>query len=241
MQMKKLVNGILRKSLKLDDIKEKLSKSELEELMLSLAAVKAELQKGCHKPECMGLNKGGQWSIHKNDDKTVTSSKTITDKYYAGLKQDKHKSGKKKLQIRLKMAAANLATSKFKYRSQPAHLQSNVEHMNGIKQQITRDTEAHADLKSQLKNHIKNKPMKKSNYDGYTEADNIKRKKNNIETGDTGKIKVLPRTKKYSKTGADKLSRDVKDLKRKSKKSPVKIFTPEEIAEINNKNKIKKN
>lgn len=72
----------------------------------------------------------------------------------------------------------------------------------------------------------KEKKLKKSNYKGYTLADNVKRKKNNIEdAGKTGEIQAMPRQKKWGKAGDSPVNREAKEMKRKNKKQPVKVVT----------------
>jgi hypothetical protein len=60
--------------------------------------------------------------------------------------------------------------------------------------------------------------IEKSNYKGYTPADNVRRKKNNID--DTG-IKAMPRVKKYGKQGANQIDREVAESKAKTVKGLV--------------------
>lgn len=74
--------------------------------------------------------------------------------------------------------------------------------------------------------------VEKSGYQGYTDTDNARRKANNI--GDTG-IKSMPRVKQYGGSGANAAGREAAQMKAKSKKNPVKEFSPEEIAAINAK------
>lgn len=69
--------------------------------------------------------------------------------------------------------------------------------------------------------------IEKSGYKGYTETDNIKRKKNNLSE-DTG-IHTMNRIKRYGGSGPSAASKEAADMKRKSKKNPVKVYTPEEI------------
>lgn len=75
--------------------------------------------------------------------------------------------------------------------------------------------------------------LEKSGYKGYTEADNARRKKNNLGE-DTG-IRSMPRIKKYGGSGPDAADRAAKEAKKKSKKNPVKQFSPEEIKAENEK------
>jgi len=73
--------------------------------------------------------------------------------------------------------------------------------------------------------------LNKSGYKGYTTADNIKRKSNN--TSEESGIHSMNSIKQYGGSGVNALDRTVKELRRKSKKNPVKEFSPEEIAALN--------
>jgi hypothetical protein len=81
-----------------------------------------------------------------------------------------------------------------------------------------------------------NKNMAKSGYKGYTEEDNIKRKANNV-TAEESPIQSMRRVKKYGKRGANELGDTVRELKAKSKKQPVKVYTKEELDIINSEKK----
>lgn len=74
--------------------------------------------------------------------------------------------------------------------------------------------------------------MEKSGYKGYTTEDNIKRKANNID--ETG-IQSMPRVKAYGGSGVDAAAREASQMKAKSKKNPVKVYTPAEIAALQDK------
>lgn len=69
--------------------------------------------------------------------------------------------------------------------------------------------------------------LDKSGYKGYTDADNARRKANNLgeETG----IHSMNRIKQYGGSGPNAAARDAAKMKAKSKKNPVKTFTPEEV------------
>lgn len=73
--------------------------------------------------------------------------------------------------------------------------------------------------------------LDKSGYKGYSETDNIKRKKNNLSE-DTG-IHSMNRIKQYGGSGPSAANKEAAAMKRKSKKNPVKEFSAEEIAAIN--------
>lgn len=71
--------------------------------------------------------------------------------------------------------------------------------------------------------------LEKSSYPGvYSDTDNAKRKSSNLT--DEAPIQTMKRVKKWSSAG--KLDREVKDIKAKNKKQPVKIYTKEEIEKL---------
>lgn len=73
--------------------------------------------------------------------------------------------------------------------------------------------------------------LDKSNYKGYTPEDNARRKANN--TGETTGIHTMDSIKAYGGSGPSAADKEAKEMKAKSKKNPVKIYSPEEIAEMN--------
>lgn len=73
--------------------------------------------------------------------------------------------------------------------------------------------------------------MDKSGYKGYTPEDNARRKANN--TSETTGIHTMDSIKQYGGNGPSAAAREAADMKAKSKKNPVKVFSPEEIAEMN--------
>jgi hypothetical protein len=75
--------------------------------------------------------------------------------------------------------------------------------------------------------------LTKSGYKGYTSEDNSRRKANN--TGETTGIHTMDSIKQYGGSGPSAAANEAKEMKRKSKKNPVKVYTPEEIAAINEK------
>jgi len=75
--------------------------------------------------------------------------------------------------------------------------------------------------------------LNKSGYKGYTETDNIKRKKNNMSEN-TG-ISSMNRIKQYGGSGPNAAAKEAAEMKRKSKRNPVKVFSAEEIAAENAK------
>lgn len=77
--------------------------------------------------------------------------------------------------------------------------------------------------------------LDKSGYKGYTDTDNIRRKANNLSE-DTG-IHSMNRIKQYGGSGPNAAAKEAAEMKSKSKKNPVKVFTPEEIAAENAKRK----
>lgn len=73
--------------------------------------------------------------------------------------------------------------------------------------------------------------LDKSGYKGYTPEDNARRKANN--TGETTGIHSMDSIKRYGGSGPSAAEREAREMRAKSKKNPVKVFTPEEIAEMN--------
>lgn len=74
--------------------------------------------------------------------------------------------------------------------------------------------------------------IEKSGYKGYTAEDNIRRKASNI--GDTD-IQSMPRIKQYGGSGVNAAAKEAAKMKAKSKKNPVKTYSPEEIKALNEK------
>ena len=77
--------------------------------------------------------------------------------------------------------------------------------------------------------------VNKSGYKGYKDEDNVRRKLKN--TGETTGIHTMDSIKRYGGSGASAANKEAKEMRRKSKKNPVKVFTPEEIATYNKKGK----
>lgn len=75
--------------------------------------------------------------------------------------------------------------------------------------------------------------LDKSGYIGYTPEDNARRKANN--TAETSGIKAMNSVKQYGGSGPDAAAREAAQMKAKSKKNPVKVYTPEEIKALNEK------
>lgn len=71
--------------------------------------------------------------------------------------------------------------------------------------------------------------LEKSKYDGYDPNDNTRRKANNLDV-EQSPIKTMSRVKKYGGGGPNALKRQVKELERKSKKSPVKSYSKEDYS-----------
>lgn len=80
--------------------------------------------------------------------------------------------------------------------------------------------------------------LDKSGYKGYSPEDNARRKANNLSES-TG-INSMNRIKQYGGSGPNAASREAAKMKAKSKKNPVKIFTPEEISQENQKRNLDK-
>lgn len=77
-----------------------------------------------------------------------------------------------------------------------------------------------------------NEELEKSGYKGYTPEDNARRKANN--TGEKSGIHSMDSIKRYGGSGPNAADKEAKEMKAKSKKNPVKVYTPEEIAALNN-------
>ena len=79
--------------------------------------------------------------------------------------------------------------------------------------------------------------VEKSKYPGvYDINDNARRKANNVDAEESP-IQSMKRVKKYGAGGPSKLDDTVKELRSKSKKQPVKVYTKEELDEINDQKK----
>ena len=73
--------------------------------------------------------------------------------------------------------------------------------------------------------------VKMSGYEGYTDADNVKRKANNL--GEETEIKSMPHIKQWSKRGVDTPTNQAKKLRAASKKNPViEIKDPLKLKEL---------
>ena len=81
--------------------------------------------------------------------------------------------------------------------------------------------------------------LEKSGYKGYNAVDNIRRKENNL-VGESSPIQSMQNVKRYSKQGVNSLDTNVKKLKQKSRKQPVKTFSSEEIKEVESKRQLTK-
>lgn len=80
--------------------------------------------------------------------------------------------------------------------------------------------------------------IEKSNYPGYTPEDNARRKANNLPEGT--QIKTMDRIKQYGGSGPNAADKEAKEMRRKSKKNPVKEYSKEEIDAINREKGLKK-
>ena len=89
-------------------------------------------------------------------------------------------------------------------------------------------------IKKSLKDRLNDvlEVLNKSNYPGeYDQADNAKRKAKN--TSETTGIHSMNSVKAYGGSGPSAAAVEAKKMRIKSSKMPVKIFSPEEIAEMN--------
>ncbi len=101
------------------------------------------------------------------------------------------------------------------------------------KKLINRENKGELKIKKSLIKFDKNGQwsLDKSGYKGYTETDNIKRKENNMP--ETTGIHTMNSVKRYGGSGPNAATREVAEMRRKSKKNPVKIYSKEEIEAIN--------
>lgn len=75
-----------------------------------------------------------------------------------------------------------------------------------------------------------------SNYNGYTVEHNLKRKSNNMDSGKEENLpQTMNRTKQYGGSGPSSAAKEAKEMREKSKNNPVKVWTQEEIDELNSK------
>jgi len=197
--------------------------------------------KPVNKKEKIQYFDNGQWdikSMEKGDDDTTTEWSGSERRKHMNLKVSpiKERRGQKK-EVQLPLAYKE---SKAQAKDDLMNARTAVDNARQAKNKEdyhhALDT-AKANLNRAKENlHTPKQKIAKSKYDGYTESDNIRRKMNNISDEREEQIKSMPRVKRWGKktTGTD-LDRQVKDMKQKSKQSPVKVFTPEEIAEENKK------
>jgi hypothetical protein len=71
--------------------------------------------------------------------------------------------------------------------------------------------------------------LEKSKYDGYDPNDNARRKANNLDV-EQSPIKTMSRVKKWGGSGIGAVNREAQDMRRKSKKSPVKSYNKEDYS-----------
>ena len=86
----------------------------------------------------------------------------------------------------------------------------------------TKSPEGKTKIKKSLETLLEE--IEKSGYKGYTEEDNARRKANNLSEG-TG-IRTMDRIKRYGGSGPSAAAKEAKEMNRKSKKNPVKEYTP---------------
>lgn len=196
------------------------------------------MTKPVNKKEKIDYFANGQWDIReldKSDDTTTEWSGTERrNKMNLNVSPIKERRGQKK-EVQLSypykeskaQAKDDLQSAKTSIENAKRH------HKRGDKDDYHHALDTGKAYLNRAKEGLK-KPKKekvaKSGYKGYTEADNIRRKAKNISDKGEGDVQSMPRIKRWGKktTGTD-LDRQVKEMKRKTKKSPVKVYTKEEI------------
>jgi hypothetical protein len=108
-------------------------------------------------------------------------------------------------------------------------------HNKDIKDIKMKEAQAHLSGKSMIKTDENGQwsLVEKSGYKGYTPEDNARRKANNV--GEATGIQTMDSIKQYGGSGPSAAEREAREMRRKSKKNPVKVFSEEEIAELNTK------
>jgi hypothetical protein len=125
----------------------------------------------------------------------------------------------------------NSLSSKIKMPSvAPASKKNPIKSIEQIQNKDMKDTKM-KEAKSNMPDIVKTLPngqwtLEKSSYPGvYDDNDNARRKSKN--TPDESPIGTMKRVKKWPSAG--RLDREVKEIKQKNKKQPVKTYTKEEI------------
>jgi len=198
------------------------------------------------KKEYIQLNKGGQWSLEKMKHRETAvpgvselgiearraTGKPTRETGYARVSTPEHHKN-----VAKQIAKENLKeTKKIKPK-----LVKNADEYGSSSDKVVNNTTVNEAKNQGTDVNIGQKAsveVNKSGYKGYTETDNIRRKKNNMSE-DTG-IHSMNRIKRYGGSGPDAAGKEAKKYQQKNKKQPVKTFSTEEIAAINKERGLKK-
>lgn len=180
-----------------------------------------------HKPEQIKLHKNGQWELDKSYDKRTTAMPGVSE---MGI-EVRRSNPEDKSYSKVVSPEKHAETAKEIARQ-------NIKETKEIKPKLVKSFE-------EVSEFIKNGDLvkarvalgsifdfAKSGYKGYTIADNVKRKANN--TGETTGIHTMDSIKQYGGSGPNAAAREASEMRRKSKKNPVKIYTKEEIEQLQN-------
>lgn len=182
-----------------------------------------------HKPEQIKLNKNGQWSLDKSYEKRTTAAPGVSE-------------------MGIEVRRSNPKdTSYSKVVSPEKHAETakeiarqNIKETKAIKPKLVKSLEEQIEEVGEL---IKSGDINgarvalgcifdfaKSGYKGYTPEDNARRKANNI--GETTGIHTMDSIKQYGGSGPSAAAKEASTMRAKSKKNPVKIYSAEEIKQL---------
>jgi len=183
------------------------------------------------------IESNGQWSMEKvAEGKAQKEAKGLQVSADA-IGKDSYYTEKEKRKADLSAYDAQGKANAERQKAERTQTQANkkIKDRKDVNAKILKPSKNLADSVSRLKDKFNQiQSMKKSGYKGYTDTDNIKRKANN--TGETTGIHTMDSIKEWGGSGVNAASKEAKEMKRRSKKNPVKTFTPAEIAEYS-KNK----
>jgi len=261
MNVDNLVKGLLNKSLKLEEIPEdkidividelKKAKKELAKQQPPIAGdinsappMAPQMNVGSsqvNKKEKINYFGNGQWDIEEigkgDDDRTETyPGPDRRNPENTNVQPMKERRGQKKeVQLDFPYKEAKQQAKDDLHNAKTA-IRNAKRAKNKEDYQHALDT-AKAGLERAKQNMSKPKQkMAKSGYQGYDPKVNIKRKEGNLSDKGEGEIQSMPRIKRWGKkTRGTDLDRQVKEMKRKSKKAPVKVYSKEEIEAYNKK------
>ena len=178
-----------------------------------------------HKPEQIKLNKNGQWELDKSYEQRVTAVPGVSE---MGI-EVRRSNPKDKSYSKVVSPEKHAETAKEIARQ-------NIKETKAIKPKLVKSIEEVNDL---IKSGDLEKArvalgsifeFAKSGYKGYTPEDNARRKANN--TGETTGIHTMDSIKQYGGSGPSAAAKEAAQMKAKSKKNPVKIYSPEEIKQL---------